>query len=88
MRQIVIMPVCIDDFLYMSIYEPKTFTKVAKLIEDILKHPYEGIGKPEALKHEFSGCWSRKINEKDRLIYTVSDTEINIIACKYHYLDK
>lgn len=59
--------------------------RITDLIEDILRHPYEGIGKPEALKQHLKGFWSRRINEEHRLIYEVTENAINIISCKDHY---
>lgn len=63
--------------------------KIASLIEDILKHPYEGIGKPHALKHELSGSWAREINKKDRLVYEVTlNNTLEISSLRGHYNDK
>ncbi len=61
--------------------------RIADLIEDILRHLFEGIGKPEALRHHLKGLWSRRINEEHRLVYEVTETAINIISCKDHYSD-
>ncbi|WP_346863280.1 Txe/YoeB family addiction module toxin [uncultured Draconibacterium sp.] len=63
----------------------KAFRKISGLIREIAKTPFEGTGKPEALKHQLTGTWSRRINNEHRLVYSVSDLEIKIIACKYHY---
>lgn len=62
--------------------------KIRKLIESIQQTPYEGIGKPEPLKHQLSGCWSRRINKEHRVIYEVSQDEIKIfiLSVKGHYL--
>jgi toxin YoeB len=59
--------------------------KIVDLIEDILRHPFEGMGKPEPLRHHLKGFWSRRINEEHRLVYEVTDEAINIISCKNHY---
>ncbi len=59
--------------------------KIGDLINDILRNPYSGIGKPEALKHQFKGYWSRRINQEHRLIYKVTDTSIVIFSCYSHY---
>ncbi len=64
---------------------PKTASKIIDIIQEIVKKPFEGKGKPEPLKHKLKGYWSRRINEEHRLIYEVTDTMINIIACKGHY---
>ncbi|MEY4540717.1 MAG: hypothetical protein RLZZ306_2474 [Bacteroidota bacterium] len=68
--------------------EPKLIKKIFSLISDIQKHPFEGIGKPEALKHDFAGSWSRRITDEHRLVYDVTDEKIMIIRCKDHYDDK
>ena len=59
--------------------------RIVNLIKDIQRDPFKGIGKPEPLKHEFKGCWSRRIDQEHRLIYQVSENKIRILACKYHY---
>ena len=68
--------------------EPKLVKKIFSLIADIQKHPFGGIGKPEALKHDFAGSWSRRITDEHRLVYDVTDEKIMIIRCKDHYDDK
>ena len=68
--------------------EPKLVKKIFSLIADIQKHPFEGIGKPEALKHDFAGSWSRRITEEHRLVYDVTDEKIVVLRCKDHYNDK
>jgi len=65
----------------------KIFRKIAELIEEIRRNPFSGQGKPEPLKHSLSGCWSRRITEEHRLVYTFSEKEVQIISCKYHYRD-
>ncbi len=67
--------------------EPKAIKKVFDLVADIQKHPFEGLGKPEALKHDLVGYWSRRITDKHRLVYKITDEEIIIIRCKEHYND-
>jgi len=59
--------------------------KIRKLIEVIMQSPYEGIGKPEALKHNLSGCWSRRINKEHRIVYEIVDDKIIIHSLKGHY---
>ncbi|MBZ0178939.1 MAG: Txe/YoeB family addiction module toxin [Melioribacteraceae bacterium] len=65
--------------------EQKYLQKIAALIEDIQKSPFKGLGKPEPLKHKYEGCWSRRINIQDRLIYKVEKKEIQIISILGHY---
>jgi toxin YoeB len=59
--------------------------KIIKLIEDIVRNPEEGLGKPEKLKYELSGCWSRRINKENRIVYQIFPEKIKILACKFHY---
>lgn len=59
--------------------------KINELIKETQKSPYEGKGKPEALKFNLTGCWSRRINQEHRLVYTIEDNKIIILQCKYHY---
>lgn len=63
----------------------KYLQKIASLIEDIQKTPFKGLGKPEPLKHKYEGCWSRRINIQDRLIYKVEKNEIQIVSILGHY---
>ena len=59
--------------------------KIAIILQELSETPYTGVGKPEALKHELSGLWSRRITKEHPLVYSVSDQEIVIISCKFHY---
>ena len=61
-------------------------SKITKLLESIRLTPYSGIGKPEALKHELSGYWSRRITNEHRLIYTISENRIKVISMRFHYI--
>lgn len=75
-----------DDYLYwQNIGEKKKVKRINKLINDVKRHPHEGLGKPEPLKNNLSGLWSRRIDSKDRLIYYVNSTTITIYSCKDHY---
>jgi toxin YoeB len=60
-------------------------TKLNRLIDECLRHPFEGTGKPEPLKGDLAGCWSRRIDREHRLVYRVTATAIEIIQCRYHY---
>lgn len=74
------------DYEELSRRNSKTFKKIIELICDIDRQPYNGLGKPEPLRHELAGFWSRRINHKDRLVYQISHKqEIYIISCKGHY---
>jgi toxin YoeB len=65
--------------------DKKIIKKINSLIKDIKRDFFNGLGKPEPLKHELSGCWSRRITDEHRLVYEVTDYSIVIISCKYHY---
>ena len=74
-----------EDYVYWQSNDKKILKKINTLIKDIKRHPFEGLGKPEPLKHELAGCWSRRITSEHRLVYEVSDDKIYIVSCKYHY---
>ena len=74
-----------EDREYWEKYHPKMIKRIDQLITDIKKHPYNGIGKPEQLKFEKSGYWSRRINHEHRLVYKVANRCIYIAQCRYHY---
>jgi toxin YoeB len=59
--------------------------RIVNLVRDVQREPFKGIGKPEPLKHELKGCWSRRIDQQHRLVYQVSENKIRILACRYHY---
>ena len=72
------------DYIYWETEDRKTLKRINKLIEDIDRNGNEGIGKPEPLSGKLAGYWSRRINEKDRLVYAIEDDEIIIISCRFH----
>ena len=74
-----------SDYLYWQGQDKKTLKRINKLISDSKRSPFEGIGKPEPLKENLSGFWSRRIDETNRLIYAVSVSHLTIISCRYHY---
>jgi toxin YoeB len=74
-----------SEYLVWQTEDKRTLKRINSLIQDIKRNGHEGIGKPEPLKFEFTGYWSRRINEKDRLVYTMDSKNIYIIQCKYHY---
>jgi len=77
-----------DDYLYWQKRDKKTFDKINKLIKDIDRNgESEGVGKPEPLKGDLSGFWSRRVNEKDRLVYRIKEGRIEIAFCRTHYDD-
>ena len=74
-----------EDYISWLNEDKKMLKKINNLIKDIQKNPYEGIGKPESLKYDLSGYWSRRIDREHRLVYQVDKNEIRIYSCKYHY---
>lgn len=74
-----------SDYIYWQGQDKKTLRRINKLITDTKRSPFEGIGKPEPLKENLSGFWSRRIDESNRLVYAVNDTHITVISCRYHY---
>jgi len=74
-----------SDYLYWQGQDKKTLKRINKLIADVMRSPFEGIGKPEPLKENLSGFWSRRIDDAHRLVYAVTDSHITVIACRYHY---
>ena len=77
-----------SEYLYWQNQDKKTLRKINSLLKDIQRNPFEGEGKPEPLKDNLSGKWSRRINEADRIVYSVSDGEIIVYQCKSHYSSK
>ncbi len=73
------------DYVYWQGQDRKTLKRINKLIDDTQRSPFTGIGKPEALKENLTGFWSRRIDDSHRLIYGITDTHITIISCRYHY---
>ena len=73
------------DYLRWQSQDHKTLKRVNRLIADAIREPFEGIGKPEALKANLSGYWSRRIDATNRLVYTVEVGSLAIISCRYHY---
>jgi toxin YoeB len=74
-----------EDYRYFQKHDQKILDKINKLIKDIEKKPFTGIGKPEALKYSLSGFWSRRINQEHRLVYSLKDGTIFVLQCRYHY---
>ena len=74
-----------EDYLYWQTQDKKTLKRINKLINDVKRSPFEGIGKPELLKENLSGFWSRRIDDTNRLVYAVDEPAITIISCRYHY---
>jgi toxin YoeB len=74
-----------EDLAWWVEQDRKKALRLIKLIVEVQKSPFHGIGKPEPLKHELAGCWSRRIDQEHRLVYQVIESKIRILACRYHY---
>jgi len=74
-----------DDYIYWQKTDKKIVKRINSLIKDITRSPFEGIGKPEPLKHALSGYWSRRINDEHRIIYKINSDSIFIAQLRYHY---
>ena len=74
-----------EDYLYWQQSDKKILKRINTLIKDIKRQPFEGLGGPEPLKHNWSGYWSRRIDREHRLVYKVTDEAIVIVQCRYHY---
>lgn len=74
-----------DDYLYWQQSDTKILKKINRLIKEIQRDPFEGIGEPEPLKYNWSGYWSRRISIEHRLVYKVIDNNLMIAQCRYHY---
>jgi toxin YoeB len=74
-----------DDYLYWQTTDKSVLKKINALIKEIERIPYDGNGKPEPLKHNLAGWWSRRINLEHRLVYKVENESIFILQCRYHY---
>ncbi len=89
MGKTIFEPDALEEFINWGIYDNRKFKKIFELLKDIARTPYKGIGKPEALKNQLSGLWSRRIDDKHRLVYCINaDGDIEVITCKGHYADK
>ncbi|HTI17372.1 MAG TPA: Txe/YoeB family addiction module toxin [Trinickia sp.] len=74
-----------DDYVYWQGQDKKTLRRINQLVKDVQRAPFEGIGKPEPLKANLTGLWSRRIDDTNRLVYEITGTQINIVSCRYHY---
>lgn len=73
------------DYLFWQAKDRATLKRINTLLKDIQRSPFEGVGKPEPLKHNLAGFWSRRIDEEHRLVYAVQDDTILVAQCRYHY---
>lgn len=77
-----------NDYLYWQSQDKKVLKRINQLLQDVLRNGNDGIGKPEPLRNNFSGFWSRRIDDKNRLVYRISADKIEIVSCRGHYDDK
>lgn len=85
MRSLEFDPSAFDDLAWWMETDRKKALRIVKLLKEAQRNPFEGTGKPEALKHELSGCCSRRIDEEHRLVYEVQEEKIRVLSCRYHY---
>lgn len=76
-----------EDYLYWQMQDKKTLKRINSLLQDIARNGYSGLGKPEPLRGDLSGYWSRRIDDVHRLVYRISEESVLIIQCKGHYDD-
>ncbi len=84
-RESVFHPEFREDLLYWTKTDRKLALRVLELVEAVMRDPFEGIGKPEALKHQLADVWSRRITQEHRLVYQVAETRIDFLQARYHY---
>lgn len=85
MRRVTFTAEAWETYVYWQGQDKKTLRRINELLKSAQRTPFEGIGKPEALKENLAGLWSRRIDESNRLVYEVSDTAIAVLSCRYHY---
>ena len=85
MKKVAFEPDAFEQLGQWAIEDKKIFKKILELIKDIQREPFSGIGKPEPLKYELQGYWSRRITEEHRLVYKIEEDLLIILSCKYHY---
>ena len=82
---VTLTPTALDDLRYWLKTDRRLAERILALLEEIRRTPFEGTGKPESLRFQLVGCWSRRIDREHRLVYQVEETEIIVIACRFHY---
>ena len=85
MKRILFEATAKEQFDYWEKTNKKTFQKILSLLDETRKNPSKGTGKPEPLKHQFRGYWSRRIDSANRLVYKVTDDAVIVVACRFHY---
>ena len=85
MRSLEFDPSAFEDLAWWVETDRAQALRIMRLVREIQRDPFSGLGKPEPLKRELSGCWSRRINQEHRLVYQVQEDKIRILACRFHY---
>ncbi|EST29442.1 hypothetical protein N566_22010 [Streptomycetaceae bacterium MP113-05] len=85
MRRIAFQPQAWEDYTFWVETDRKTVRRINRLVTDILRDPFGGIGKPEPLKHSLAGAWSRRIDEEHRLVYLVTEKDVVVLQARFHY---
>ena len=85
MNRLLFTPSAWDDYLYWQNQDKKTLKRINMLIQSIMRTPFEGEGKPEALRGELAGKWSRRIDSQNRIVYLVENESVTILQCRTHY---
>jgi toxin YoeB len=85
LRRLLWTPAAWEDYVYWQGQDGKTLIRINALIQDTMRHPFEGLGKPEPLRENLAGFWSRRIDDTHRLVYTVEKNDLAAVACRYHY---
>ena len=85
MRSLEFDPAAFDDLAWWVEQDRSKALRIIRLIKEVERDPFQGVGKPEPLRHKLAGCWSRRIDREHRLVYQVTESKIRILACKYHY---
>ena len=85
MKNLEFEPRALEDLTWHIRHNRKNALRIMRLAENVQKTPFEGLGKPEPLKHELSGLWSRRIDREHRLVYEVLDEKVRILSCRFHY---
>ena len=85
-NRLVWSPAAWEDYVYWQEQDRKQLRRINQLIQACMRDPFAGIGKPEALRENLSGCWSRRIDQEHRLVYRLDGEMLVILACRFHYL--
>jgi len=83
--RLVFTPIGWEDYLYWQSHDKAMLKRLNRLLEETVRDPYEGIGKPEPLRHVLAGCWSRRIDEEHRLVYLIDGDDVVVLQSRYHY---